>query len=170
MHAKRILVPVTLSDGSLSSVILGARLAQELSATIVLFHVLPLGVPFRHGEVLQRLHQLAAQASLPASVEYLIGEGSPAEEIIWQAKLLPADAIVMSTHACPRCLAWLHRQTAREVLRRLTCPIWLVAPRRHGEAVVVTIHEKAEGVLPKSVKHSIFSPTFSIYRPIPPVF
>ena len=169
MSQKKILVPVTLTDGSLSSLLVGVRLAQELSATVVLFHVLPLGESFRHDEARRRLRQLATRIQAPATVEYLVSEGRAAEEIIWQAATLPADAIVMCTHRYCRHFAWLHRQTACKVLPRVLCPVWLVEPNVHADAVLLTKHDCPELAFFPSVTKYVFAPIQALFRSTPPI-
>jgi len=169
MNNKKILVPVTLSDGSLSSVLVALPLAQELSATMVLFHVLPTGWTGEEGDALWRLRQLAERAHPQGPIEYVVSEGNVADKIVEQAETLNADAIVMSTHGEKGWFRWLHRQTARKVLRRASRPVWLVSPGGHRQPVMMRMLDSPQPAHASSVAHSLFAPLLAFFRQVWPI-
>ncbi|HUK83204.1 MAG TPA: universal stress protein [Verrucomicrobiae bacterium] len=141
MNLKRILVPVTLEGGSRSAVAIAANLAEESGASLVLLHAVQLsiageerGIPRARfvnelcREAERQMRQLAASVRRQVPTECIACEGRPVDVILQEARALATDMIVMCTHGYCGWLSWLHRHTARQVLRRAPCPVWLISP------------------------------------------
>ncbi|HUI08625.1 MAG TPA: universal stress protein [Verrucomicrobiae bacterium] len=151
MNFKKILVPVTLADGSRAAVAVAANLAKESGASLALLHAVQLsiageerGIPRTRlvddlcREAESQLRQLLQSVTLQTPTEIIVREGRPAGMIVESARCLAVDAIVMFTHGYRGWLRWLHRNTALQVLRHAPCPVWLVSPgRRDGISLVL---------------------------------
>jgi nucleotide-binding universal stress UspA family protein len=152
MNLKKILVPVTLADGSRAAVAVAANLAEESGASLVLLHAVQPNIAgdergvrrarfvnelCRDAE--QRMRQLAASVRGQVPMEFVTCEGRPVDIILQEAHGLAADMIVMCTHGYRGWLAWLHRQTARQVLRRSFCPVWLISPAKQGDVCLTLV-------------------------------
>jgi len=126
--AKKVLVPVTLGDGSGASLAVAFRLAEDLAATLVLLHVSPIDGEAELAQAREKLARLAEKTRDQVPVECVVTTGNAARQIIAKAVEIHADAIVMCTHGYRGWFGWSHRQTAREVLSRVRCPVWLISP------------------------------------------
>jgi nucleotide-binding universal stress UspA family protein len=149
---KTILVPLTLSNGSYTTLAIAKDLAAKSNAKLVLLHVVQLnivgeecGIPrarlfdeLCHSAETQ-LHELASCMGDQATAEVLVCVGRPAEAIVETARRLEAYAIVMRLHRHRRWLRWLHRRTGLTVVRQAPCRIWLVTPGEHAETVNLMI-------------------------------
>ncbi len=145
MNAKTILVPVTLNEGSAASLAVAAKLAEDLSAKIVLLHVVPEGTAAaEHDQAKARLQALANKTHLNLTVECVTSIGPAAQQIVAKALELNADSLVMCTHAYRGWFKWLHRFTVREVLGRIHCPVWLISPGPGGAMPTLSILEREE--------------------------
>jgi nucleotide-binding universal stress UspA family protein len=148
MNPKKILVPVTLSAGSIAAVTMAASLAREAGASLVLLHVAAAGCAMlgpngvegassRAPALAAQLAQLGKKAAPGISLECLVRLGDPPQVIVRTTEEMGADAIVMSTHGYRGWLSWVHRHTARKVVRCSPCPVWLVSPSaKYGGPVV----------------------------------
>lgn len=128
-----ILVAVDLTHGEIGGRLLElARLLGGGKASITLFSVVqPLpsyigmqatenAVETHRKEVEQRLSELAAGAG--GSVETRTGLGSPAGEILAEAKRMGADAILVGSHQ-PGISDYLIGSTAARVVRHAPCTV-----------------------------------------------
>jgi nucleotide-binding universal stress UspA family protein len=130
----RILVPLDGSPLAEQALPYAERLAEALSARLILSRVLPLSV-VRPAEA-----DLASAAEARA---YLLGVGDrlttngrlvetttpwgePAAEILKQARSTQADLVVMVTHGRSGPGRWLYGSVADEVLRNASVPVVLV--------------------------------------------
>ena len=138
MNAKKILVPVTLTEGSGASLAVASVLAQDLAATVVLLHVVLDEASEVKARAEKKLWQLAAKTQPHAPVECVVCAGVPANKIVEKNDELHADAIVLSSHGHCGWFNWLHRQTAQQVLRQVSCPVWVISPSPVGQIPVVT--------------------------------
>ncbi len=69
----------------------------------------------------------------PVRVEYLLAQGSPAEEILRLTQTLSCDLVVMGTHGKTGLSRLLTGSVAEEVLRKALCPVLVVkAPARRA--------------------------------------
>jgi len=145
MNSKTILVPVTLNEGSGAALAVAAKLAEDLSAKIVLLHVVPAGGKAAELEQAQaRLQALAEKTHLSLPIECVTGTGQVAQQIVAKAVELKADTIVMSTHGYRGWFKWLHRFTVRKVLGRIHCPVWLISPGPGGAIPTLSILAREE--------------------------
>jgi nucleotide-binding universal stress UspA family protein len=145
MNSKTILVPVTLNEGSGAALAVAAKLAEDLSAKIVLLHVLPEGSPVTELELAKtRLQALAEKTHLQLPIECVTSTGPAASQIVAKALELNADSLVMCTHAYRGWFKWLHRYTVREVLGRIHCPVWLISPGPGGAMPTLSILAREE--------------------------
>ena len=110
MNFKKILVPVTLADGSRAAVAVAANLAKESGASLALLHAVQLsiageerGIPRTRlvddlcREAESQLRQLLQSVTLQTPTEIIVREGRPAGMIVESARCLAVDAIVMSS-------------------------------------------------------------------------
>jgi nucleotide-binding universal stress UspA family protein len=138
----RFLIAIDKSDPAKWALELGAKMAQEMCATLVLMTVVPLNVfawvvegmlelmdPQHHQEGKDLLEKL--RQTLPPSVKsaQIVREGTPAEEIITAAKALQADFIVIGTRGRSRVTQFFLGSTAEAVVRRASCPVITVRQR-----------------------------------------
>lgn len=152
MNFRKILVPVTLSAKSHAALPIALKLAQDCGASLVLLYAVQLniageerGIPrtrlldelCRDAET--QLRQLVKNLPVEVPVEVVACAGRPVETIVEKANSLSADVIVMCTHGYRGWLRWLHRNTARQVLRRAPCPVWLISPAQHGGVSLVIV-------------------------------
>ncbi len=144
MNAKKILVPVTLTEGSGAALAVASTLAQDLAATVVLLHVVLDEASEETVRARDVLRQLAAKTHLQIPVESVICAGIPARKIVEKCEELHADAIVMSSHGSSGWLNWLHRQTARHVLRQVSCPVWVIFPGPAGKIPILSLFANRE--------------------------
>ncbi|MGB7746798.1 MAG: universal stress protein [Verrucomicrobiia bacterium] len=137
---KIILVPLALPGSSHAALEIARNLACESQARLVLLHVVQLNIAGEERGIQRTrlLHELCRDAEFQlqqladcmgdqVATEILVCEGRPAEAIVETARRLHADTIVMSTHGCRGWLKWLHRNTARKVMRQAPCTIRLVS-------------------------------------------
>ncbi len=144
MNAKKILVPVTLAEGSGAAVAVAYRLAEDLSATLVLLHVVPEGGAAEVEQAKVKLQQLAERTHLTLPIECVVCTGPVAQQIVAKAVELQADTMVMCTHGYRGWFGWSHRNTVREVLGRVHCPVWLISPGPVGDMPTLSVLSKEE--------------------------
>ena len=143
--SKIILVPLALSGNSHAALATAKNLARESHARLVLLHVVQLNIAGEERGIQRTrlLHELCRNAEFQlqqladclgdqVTTEVLVCEGRPAEAIVEMARRLQADTIVMSTHGHRGWLKWLHRNTARNVMRQAPCTIRLVSREVSG--------------------------------------
>jgi nucleotide-binding universal stress UspA family protein len=142
--AKRILLPLDLSDEAGTVLPMVADMARGSGATVRLLHVAPVPgaritdegrvVAYADQEMARveserRKFLLAAQAELEGvPVEAVVRFGNPADEILLEADAFGADLIAVTTHG----RGWL-RQMLRDVVgklfRRSDVPLLILATR-----------------------------------------
>ena len=140
---KIILVPLALSGSSEPALAIAQKLARESGARLVLLHVVQLSIAGEERGIQRQrlLHELCqnAEAQLQQwavrmndqiTAEVLVCDGRPAEAIVATAKRLQVDTIVLRQHDYHRWLRWLHRNTARQVVRQAPCRICLISPAK----------------------------------------
>ncbi len=145
---KIILVPLALSGNSHGALVTARNLACESQAKLVLLHVVQLNIAGEERGIQRTrlLHELCRTAEFQlqqladclggrVTTEILVCEGRPAEAIVETARRLQADTIVMSTHGHRGWLKWLHRNTARKVIRQAPCKMLLISPGRRDDTV-----------------------------------
>ena len=138
-HCKRILIAIDNSVQSNWAVEYGGRLAKELSARVMLFHVVQSDTALIDAPHTQQVLDEAArregdalleraQLLLPPRVEFDFAqtEGVPAEEIVAETKRWEADLVVMGTRGRGHVAQFLLGSTAEAVIRRSHCPVLTV--------------------------------------------
>jgi nucleotide-binding universal stress UspA family protein len=152
MNAKKILVPVSLTEGSGASLAVATALAQDLAATVVLMHVVLDEASEEKVRAEKALRRLAEKTHPHVPIETVICAGVPAQKIVEKNDELHADAIVMSSHGSCGWLNWLHRQTARNVLRQVSCPVWVISPSPQGKVPMLSLfaNRQARDKFPQS--------------------
>jgi nucleotide-binding universal stress UspA family protein len=146
IEIKTILCPIDFSDYSRRALDYAATIARWYESTITLFHVYPtapiaafgLESPAPGGAVLtpaDRERMTAAIASFvePSSAaeiptEVVIGQsvGSTANEILKQARSMPADLLVIGTHGRSGFDRLVLGSVTEKVLRKADCPVLTV--------------------------------------------
>lgn len=146
---KTILVPVDLSPASSKVLKEAVILAEELSAKIVLLHVIapvssavPVGssmemvsVPIPLSteeltEVKSRLEALAASATSPkVKIETSLKEALPVEEIKHQAEATGASLLVVGSHGHGGLYHLFNGSVVTELLKQATKPVMVVPAR-----------------------------------------
>ncbi len=134
---------------------MAARTAERLGASLVLFHAVP-GNRMDEGadispssdadqlrlEANKFLRELAEDADPGVPWEIMVEAGEPVDLILQTADHLQAAGIFMAAHACPSWLRWLHRNTARQVLRRAPCPVWILSPGQEEKQAVLLVVDR----------------------------
>lgn len=143
--AKKILVPMDRSAGGEAALAVAADLARIQGAVIRLLHVAPIPTAvvvqgrvvayvdqeserLRH-EAEAYLHEAAQRLPSGPPVEYGVRFGSPAGEILAEAREVGADLIAMATHGRAGMPRVLLGSVAEAVLRHSEVAVMLV---RHG--------------------------------------
>jgi nucleotide-binding universal stress UspA family protein len=135
MRTKNILVPLDLMRGPASALVFVQRMAVESPISITLLHVMDLNIfpaqPALNDQLcaeshaaLRKLAKLFFGAEQVARV--IVRDGTPADEIVAEAKAADADLIVMCGPKSGR-LRLLRRGTTQRVLSSASCPT-LVLP------------------------------------------
>jgi len=133
---KRILVPVTLAEGSRAALAFAVRIAQACAGEILLLHAVPPGLAGEERAAERELTQLASGVTnSQVPMDICVAEGHPAPLIVETAKAISADAILMTTRRPGRLARWLHRNTARQVLEQAPCPVWTLSAGKDRNTV-----------------------------------
>ena len=148
-HRERlIMVAVDNSQQALWAAKAASRLAEDLSASVVLVHVMNTAaaaateLAFTERELLAMLRQRAEAAFESAAkqfppavqVQRLLREGDAGREIVASAREWGADLVVIGTHARGRLATLLLGSTAEAVIRGAPCPVLTVAHNPVGAA------------------------------------
>ncbi len=142
MEIRRILCPTDFSDCSGRAFAHAVAIAQWHDATITLFHVWarPHGVsgvrqPFAVGwenedAAVAAMKQFAeTEVGTTVPLQFDIGEGSVAAQIVANAAAMPADLIVLGTHGRSGFDRLVLGSVTEKVLRKAGCPVLTVPPR-----------------------------------------
>jgi nucleotide-binding universal stress UspA family protein len=130
-----ILFPTDFSDRSMGAFHVASALARDYKAALTVLHVRevptvafaefgavpPAALPSR-AEVMDKLHQFDAPDKA-ASIEYLVADGVPADEIVKAAEDRQCDLIVMGTHGRTGISRLVMGSVAEEVVRSAACPV-----------------------------------------------
>jgi nucleotide-binding universal stress UspA family protein len=152
---KRILVGIDEGQPAQRAVDAAAALATQVTAELILLHVIDLGlvyVPEVSMTDRALLAHLKAQGDqlltetmrrLPPgiTVHRLLTEGEPAETIIATAREWQADLIVLGSDSRGRLAHFLLGSTADSVIRKAPCPVMTTrahAPTARSTAEIVT--------------------------------
>jgi CBS domain-containing protein len=161
---KKILCAIDLDGSAPSALELAADIAQQLGAEIHLLHVVRMPMPAegtpafteacreQSEEAKVSMQRLMAKhlAQLPSESKVELGD--PAGLIVAAAERLPADLLIMSTHARKGLSRFLLGSVAETVMRRAPCPVLtarrqvpprdIVARWMTQRVVTVTLHDK----------------------------
>ena len=142
IQLEKILYPTDFSDVSLHSLVYARALAEQYGAELHCIHVVdeayqywismgPDTVPV--GPVVddvlktstEQMKRFVAEhlADVPFSVSSSVVVGRPFMEIIRQARELPADMIVLSTHGRTGLSHILLGSVAEKIVRKAPCPV-----------------------------------------------
>jgi nucleotide-binding universal stress UspA family protein len=130
-----ILVPTDFSDRALYAFHMASALARDHRAAMTVLHVRELpALPFAefgaapppelpsHAELMERLAKFEPPDE-HTSVEFVLADGEPGEEIVRVAKDRNCDLIVMGTHGRTGLSRLLMGSVAERVMRRAPCPV-----------------------------------------------
>jgi nucleotide-binding universal stress UspA family protein len=130
-----ILFPTDFSERAMYAFHLAAALARDHRAALTVLHVRempplpfaefgtvpPVEVPTR-AQLLERLAQYEP-ADEGISVEFVVADGEPGEEIVRVATERKCDLLVMGTHGRTGLGRLLMGSVAERVMRRAPCPV-----------------------------------------------
>lgn len=144
---RRILVPIDYSEHSAAAVQVARSLARDHGARLLVLHVAPIGyypseVDFmpidvaQYQKELEYLRNSLEGTDLAFPIETVLGEGSPAAEILRVAAERECDLIVLGSHGRHGLSRLLMGSVAEEVMRHAVCPVLTVKPFRPGWARV----------------------------------
>lgn len=146
IEIRRILCPVDFSDYSRRALDHAVALARWYESTVTVFNVCPLvpamayapGTPMLPVTVpspgdldalvasMTRFAESEAGANVPMQFE--VGEGDAAHEILERAAVLPSDLIVMGTHGRHGFDRLVLGSVTEKVIRKAGCPVLTVPP------------------------------------------
>jgi nucleotide-binding universal stress UspA family protein len=149
---RRILCPIDFSDFSRHALDHAVAIARRYESTLTLLHIYPLmpsmalapGTPVvpvvvpTPGDLealrvsMQRFAESEAGGSVP--MQFDIGEGEAAAEILARARAMPSDLIVMGTHGRSGFERLVLGSVTEKVIHKASCPV-LTVPRPMADAV-----------------------------------
>jgi nucleotide-binding universal stress UspA family protein len=138
-----ILAPVDFSEPSNHALKIAAGLAEELGARLTILHVIHMPACYPMDTLLdiedllnsgrnsmeQVSHGLASALIREKRVQF--GKLEISEEIVEAAYALPADLLVLGTHAYGGVARILHRNIAERVIQHAPCPVLAVPPGKN---------------------------------------
>ncbi|HUL71633.1 MAG TPA: universal stress protein [Vicinamibacterales bacterium] len=139
-----ILCPVDLSDPSRHALAYSLMLARWYGSSVTVLEVIQSPVPptpfgstpaailtaADREELTRELCRFVGAAETTGiSVATTVGEGQVVQEILQQARALPADLVVMGTHGRSGFERLLLGSVTERVLRKASCPVLTVPPR-----------------------------------------
>ncbi len=144
-HLKKILVPVDFSSSARKALHYGEALARQFGASLVLLNVVPPYMPVPDlvtidlVEVEQQFRDSARKelgewqrtVAKEVATEVVLKTGDAGQEIVWTAKELEADLIVLSTHGRTGLAHVLMGSTAERVVQHAGCPVLIVREKEH---------------------------------------
>ena len=141
---KQILIPIDFSDCSKKALGYAIPFAKAHGAKLTLLNVVPAQLsgpaagagfadvtsPLR-ATLRQRLATLAAGVRGEVETNSLVRSGSPSAEILAEARSLPADLIVISTHGHSGVTHAILGSVTEHVVRSAPCPVMVVREKEH---------------------------------------
>jgi nucleotide-binding universal stress UspA family protein len=123
MNVRTVLHPTDHTEASRAALRYAAALAHDYGARLLILHVVP-------GS---GLGPLPAVERRPCGdgrvlVEYLLGQGDVAENVLRTARQRGCDLIVLGSRPAPRWWRWLRRGRAERIARSAPCPVLFVTP------------------------------------------
>jgi nucleotide-binding universal stress UspA family protein len=152
IEIRRILCPIDFSDFSRHALDHAVAIARRYESTMTLLHVCPLAPSIAYAPAtpvlpvlvptpgdlegllasMKRFAETEVGSSVPMQFE--IGEGNAAPEILDRAKAIPSDLIVMGTHGRSGFERLVLGSVTEKVIHKATCPV-LTVPRPMTDAV-----------------------------------
>jgi nucleotide-binding universal stress UspA family protein len=145
---KKILVPTDFSEHSYAAVRWAAALARDLSAELVLLHVidsksgysippefslyLPEAEEIRR-HVDRQLEALVGELPKAARARFVVAEGRAAPAILEVARNVRADLVVIASRGAGALAAAVFGGTVSKVLHEATCPVLVHPVARPGK-------------------------------------
>jgi nucleotide-binding universal stress UspA family protein len=147
---QRILCPIDFSDFSRHALDHAVAIARRYRSTLTLLHVCPLSIAYAPGTPvlpvptptpgdldgllasMKRFADTEAGTSVPMQFE--IGEGDAASEILDRAQAIPSDLIVLGTHGRSGFERLVLGSVTEKVIHKARCPV-LTVPRPMPDAV-----------------------------------
>jgi universal stress protein A len=165
------LVPVDFSRGSAKSLCYASAIAKVRGAKIILLHItkpISFSADFGYGTVQRqvtdaaqmrkdrsRLRRSAANHLSPGAIEdIIIRSGNAPEHIIWAAKDVRADLIVLYAHEANDSRSVGSHKTAEQVMRSAQCPVLVV--RSHEHDFIQPVRKRRQ-VLPRICHERVYS-------------
>jgi universal stress protein A len=137
---QRILCPVDFSETSVAAFDYAARLAEEVSAEVVVLHAFDEPATLdMHGQhtpadaTLRVRLDAIRRAGDTVPLHHILHAGPAGEVICWVAQDRDCDLIVMGTHGRTGLAHLLFGSTAEYVLRNARCPVLTVRRRPVNE-------------------------------------
>ena len=179
MKIRTVLCPTDFSEFSRRAVEHAVAFARRNEAKLMLLHVYPFLLPlggdapyFPSGlpldaETRARLLRDLETAAEPARAaglkpELLLLEGDPSEEILRQARTLPADLIVMGTHGRRGFERWMLGSVADRVVHRARCAVLTIPRPPEGAHPTGGLYERILCPVELSGSEAILETAFSI--------
>ncbi len=124
----RVAVPTDLSSTAQAAVTYALELARVLPLHLELLHVLSTGDVHPDDTALQAKERIAPMvpADLADRISLTVRMGKPVDEIVGFIETLRPAFVVMGQHAPGFLRHFFTRDTAREVVHRAPCPVWVV--------------------------------------------
>jgi nucleotide-binding universal stress UspA family protein len=182
MKIRTVLCPTDFSEFSRRAIEHAVAIARWNEAKLTLLHVYPFLLP-RGGDApyfpsglpldaatrarLLRDLETAAEPARAAGLapELLLIEGDPSEEILRQARMRPADLIVMGTHGRRGFERWMLGSVADRVVHKAECAVLTVPrPPEGAHATPGRLYERVLCPVELSGSEAILETAFSIAR------
>lgn len=157
-----ILVPTDLSAYSLSALQYAVEIAKLFQAKITVLHVYEHKKPstketgeaqkkeLREKEdqsIREQLSRLLVNYNVvEQSLRVLVKHGSPVRGIVYTARDIPADLIVMSTHGRTGLRHVMMGSVAEKVVRYSICPVLTIKPEEFRELIDITEEDIADSL------------------------
>jgi nucleotide-binding universal stress UspA family protein len=138
-ESQKVLVPLDGSPLSNAALPLVRTLAKATNASVTLLRVMPRGDPLATLQAEEHLQRIAEElAGSGLAVASVVREGRPADEILAQARTLPAGMVVMRTRGRAGLERALLGSVTEQVLKHSDVPLVLMRP---GERRVTAIRQ-----------------------------
>lgn len=145
IEIRRILCPIDFSEFSRHALDHAVAVARRYDATVTVLNVCPPvpaaplvpGAPFAAvtmaapgdlDALLASMKRFVDAETTPVPMQFEIGEGDAAREILDRARAIPSDLIVMGTHGRSGFDRLVLGSVTEKVVRRAPCPVLTVPP------------------------------------------
>lgn len=154
-----ILYATDFSSPSLAAFPVAVAMARDYGAKLLIAHIRPIPVAaFAEGsfafvdpedgvaDIRQRLEEKFNSSDAGVEVEYFVGEGDPATELLDLARARRCDLIVIGTHGRTGIMRLLAGSVAEQMLRHAPCPVLTIRPPK-PETVPPSVNRPRSRVL-----------------------